>query len=262
MIYSTDPSVGNSPYIAWDNLIATGTLAATSSASGAPVTGLLNGYTTDPWQPSAMPATVTLTLAAPAPVSCVAFAGHNMHTQGVTVTVERLIGETWTTVRAVTPDSDAPFIVSFSLADSAGWRVVFSGASTFRLAVMHVSRGLVFPSQTRIVPPHVPLNRVSEVELVGGAEGSTGEFLQADTMRTGGRASLAFSVQSQGFIKGEDFEAFRQYFNQGRPFFVACFPRFDPADMGYVWRNSGNIVTPYQDAVFMALDMEVGVYVG
>jgi hypothetical protein len=261
MIYSTDPNVLNSPYIAWDNLIATGTLTATSSAAGFPVTGLLNGYTTDPWRPSAMPATVTLTLPVPVPVSCVAFAGHDMHSRGVQVQVQQFRGGDWAQVALVTPESDAPFIVSFNAGDGSV-RVIFSGANTFRLAVMHVSAGLVFPSQSRIVPPHAPLNRVSEVELIGGAEGSTGEFLQADTMRTGGKASIAFSVQSQGFIKSAEFERFRQHFNSGRPFFLACFPRFDPADMAYVWNNGKSIITPYQDAVFMALDMEVGVYVG
>ena len=262
MIYTIDSEISNSPVIAWDNLVATGTLTATSSAAGFPVEGLLNGYTTDPWKPAAMPATVTLTLGAPAPVSCVAFAAHDMHTQGVTVEVQRWTGAAWATAHTVTPDSDAPFIVSFPVSDANQWRVNFTGASTFRLGVLHISRALVFPSICRIVPPHVPLNRVSEVELIGGAEGSTGEFLQADTMRTGGRADVSFSVQSQDFIKGEAFEGFRQHFNSGRPFFMASLPRYDAADMGYLWRSGGSILTPYQDAVFMSLDMEVGVYVG
>lgn len=262
MIYSTDSAVSDSPFIAWDNLIATGTLTATSSASGFPVSGLLNGYTTDPWKPDAMPATVTLSLAASAPVSCVAFAGHDMFTQGVSVEVQRLSGGSWVKVRGITPESDDPFIVSFPVADSDGWRVVFTGG-VFRLSVMHVSRALVFPSLCRIVPPHVPLNRCDTIELVGGPDSSTGEFLQADTMRTGGEASINFSVQSQAFIKSADFEGFRQHFNAGRPFFIACLPRFDPSDMGYVWRNGRNsIVTPYRDAVFMSLGMSVGVYVG
>lgn len=262
MIYSTDSEVGNSPFIAWNNLIGTGTLTATSSAAGFPVAGLLNGYTTDPWRPNAMPATVTLNLSSAAPVSCVAFAAHDMHTQGVTVEVQRFTGGSWVSVRTVTPESDAPFIVSFQVQDAAQWRVRFTGSNTFRLGVLQISRALVFPSMCRIAPPHVPLNRVSEVELIGGSESSTGQFLQSDTMRTGGQASVNFSVQSQDFIKSAAFEGFRNHFNHGRPFFLASLPRFDPSDMGYVWRSGRNIVTPYQDAVFMSLDMEVGVYVG
>lgn len=261
MIYSTDPDVTDSPLIAWDNLIGQGTLSATSSAAGAPVSGLLNGYTTDPWRPATMPATVTLAMSAPAPVSVVAFAAHDMATQGVTVAIERLVGADWVAVRTVEPETDDPFIVSFPVTDAAEWRVVFTGASTFRLAVLHLSRSLVFPSMTRIQPPHVPLHRVSEVELIGGSESGTGEFLQSDTMRTGGRANIGFSVQLPELMLSDDFEGFRQHFNKGRPFFIACFPRYEPKDMAYVWRSGDSILTPYQDAVFMALDMQVGVYV-
>ena len=259
MIYSTDPNVTDSPVIAWNAL--TGTLSASSSAPNAPVSGLLNGFTTDPWRPAAMPATVTLSLPAPAPVSVVAFAGHDMATQGVTVIVERLVAGDWVTVRTVTPASDDPFMVSFPLVDAQGWRVRFTGDNTFRLAVLHFSRALVFPSITRIQPPHVPLHRVSQVELIGGSESSTGEFLQADTMRTGGQASISFSVQLPELMLSDNFEGFRRHFNSGRPFFIACFPRHEPKDMGYVWRNGRGIETPYQDAVYMALEMEVSVYV-
>jgi hypothetical protein len=222
---------------------------------------LQNGVTTDPWRPAAMPCTVTLTLAAPAPASVLAFASHDMGTRGVTVTLQRLVGGDWVTVHVVTPESDDPFIMSFGLADAPQWRVVFSGDNTFRLAVMHLSRGLIVPG--RIVPPHVPLHRASEVELVGDSESGTGEFLQADFERTGGRANVQFSVQLPDFAAGDDFEGFRQHFNRGRPFFMACFPRYEPRDMGYLWRGqrAPNILAPYRDAVFMEIGMECSLYV-
>ncbi|MGL5734088.1 MAG: hypothetical protein ACRCYS_04400 [Beijerinckiaceae bacterium] len=124
---------------------------------------------------------------------------------------------------------------------------------------MVLAPGLTIPGL--IVPPHTPLHRVSEYELIGGAESGTGEFLQADTMRTGGKANLTMSVQSPGFATGAVFEQFRQHFNQGKPFFIACFPTYEPNDMGYCWRNGGNIIASYSDPVFMALSMGVGVYV-
>lgn len=264
MIYTNDPDVTNSPLIAWDNLVTKGTLEAQTggSAAGFPLSGLQNGYTTDPWRPNTMPSNLVLTLPAPAPASVLAFAAHDMHTQGVTVRLDRWVTDAWQEVREVTPESDAPFMVSFPVADASQWRAVFTGDNTFRLGVMHLSRGLVFPSGTRIQPPHVPLHRVSEIELIGGSESGTGEFLQADTMRTGGRANIDFSVQLPDLMLSDSFEGFRQHFNKGRPFFIACFPRYEAKDMGYVWRGGPSILTPYQDAVFMALDMEVAVYVG
>lgn len=260
-IINTNPAVTDSPLIAWDNLVQQGTLVATSSAAGFPVTGLQNGVTSDPWRPNAMPATVTLTLSGARSASVLCFAAHDMATQGVTVILERNVASVWTAVVTYAPTSDNPFMLSFPAVSATEWRVRFTGSNTFRLAVMTLALGLTIPG--RIIPPHTPLHRVSEVELVGDSESGTGNFLQADFERVGGKASLAFSVQMNAFATGADFEAFRQHFNRGRPFFIACFPTTYPLDIGYVWRGNGaqSIVPAWQDAVFMSIGMEVSVHV-
>ena len=261
MIHNTNFDVMDSPLIAWDNLVAQGTLAASTSAAGFPVTGLQNGVTTDPWSPTAMPATVTLTLSVARFVSVLSFAAHNMGTQGVTVILERFVGSSWVAVFTYAPADDLPFMLSFPAVDAAQWRVRITGANLFWVAVMSLALGLTIPG--RVVPPHTPLHRVSEVELVGDSESGTGSFLQADFERMGGRAQINFSVQLNDFATGEEFEAFRQHFNRGRPFFIACFPTTFPQDMGYVWRGqrADSIVPAWQDAVFMSIGMGLSVYV-
>jgi hypothetical protein len=260
MILSIDTNVTNSPVVWWENLFQSGEVAATSSAAGYPVTGLQNGYTTDPWQPSAMPATVTLTLASATYATGLCLAGHDMHTKGVTVILERLVGGSWVLVLSGAPQSNDPFILSFPPLEAAEWRVRFAGANTFRLAVMMLGRGLMFRGV--IQPPHTPLHQASEVELIGGSESATGEFLQADFKRSGARASIDFGVQYPALVGGDRFQSFRNHFNRGKPFFIACFPRFNPRDVGYCWRNSGNLIPSYSDAVFMPVSLEVGVHVG
>lgn len=261
MIQNRNPAVSDSPLIAWDNLVSQGTLSASSSASGFPVTGLQNGVTSDPWRPNAMSATVTLTLSSAQFASVLAFASHDMGTQAVTAILERFTGGSWVEVMRHSPANDLPFMLSFPAVSASQWRVRFTGSSTFRLAVMYLALGLTIPG--RIIPPHTPLHRVSEVHLVGDSESGTGNFLQADFERMGGRASLSFSVQMADFATGADFEAFRQHFNRGRPFFIACFPTSYPEDMGYVWRGEGaeSIVPAWRDAVYMTIGMEVSVYV-
>lgn len=262
MIHNLNPYVANSPLIGWDNLVPTATVTATSSAAGFPVSGLLNGVTTDPWRPSAMPATVNVVLPSSAPASMLCLAAHDLGTQGVTVILERLVGAVWTSVMSVSPADDAPLILSFDAVSATSWRVRFTGSSTFRLSVLSLCLGLTIPG--RIIPPHTPLHRVSQVDLVGDSESGTGEFLQADFNRMGGSANLNFSVQLSEFATGDEFEAFRQHFNRARPFFIACFPTYEPHDVGYVWRGDGasNIVPAYRDAVFMSISAEVGCYVG
>jgi len=258
MIYVSDYEIQNSPLVAWNNLVTNAALTASTEASGFPVSGLLNGVTTDPWKPTAMPATVTINLDASVPASVLAFAAHDMHTNGVTVLLQRWDGAAWVDVMERTPESDDPFMMAFPVADSDQWRVTFTGG-VFSLSVLHLSKGMTIPG--RVVPPHTPLHIASEVELLGKSESATGEFLQADFMRTGANANLAFSVQEPAFIKGDEFEAFRQHFNRARPFFFATSPRHERKDMGYCWRMGGNMIGAYQDARFMAVSAEVGLYV-
>lgn len=262
MIYNSNASVTNSPLAIWDNLIPKGTLTASGSAAGFPVSGLLNGVTTDPWKPDAMPASLTLTLSATATAGAVCFAAHDMGTQGVAVAVDRWDGAAWVQIISHSPTDDAPLILSFAPVSSIQWRIRFTGSNTFRLAVVSIGPVLEFPG--RVVPPHVPLHRASEITLVGDSESGTGEFLQADFERTGGRANIQFSVQLPDFAAGDAFEGFRDHFNRGRPFFFASFPTYDTKDVGYLWRGEGaqSIVAPYQDAVYMTIGMECLLYVG
>lgn len=262
MIYNTNAGVTDRPLAAWRNLVLEGTLTASGSAAGAPVSGLLNGFTTDPWRPDAMPATVTLELPASATAGAVCFAAHDMGSQGVTVAVDRWDGAAWIEVIEHEPSDNAPLILSFAPADADEWRVRFTGDNTFRLSVLSIGPLLEFPGV--VIPPHVPLHRASEVDLVGDSESGTGEFLQADFQRTGGRANIAFSVQLPEFASGDVFELFRQHFNKGRPFFFASFPTYDPRDVGYLWRGQGapSILVPFENAVFMNIGMECGLHHG
>jgi len=261
MIQNTNFDVMDSPLIAWDNLIGRATVTASSSAAGFPVTALQNGVTSDPWVSGGSGGTVFITLPAPEFASVLSFAAHNLFTRGVTVFIARRVGSNWVNVTSYTPTSDGPFMVSFPPVSASEWRVVMTATGAVSVAVMSLSLGLTIPG--RIVPPHTPLHRVSEVELVGDSESGTGSFLQADFERMGGRAQINFSVQLNDFATGDEFEAFRQNFNRGRPFFMACFPRSYPQDMGYVWRGqrADSIVPAWQDAVFMSIGMVVSVYV-
>lgn len=258
MIYSTDSKISNSPVIAWDDLTIYATLTASSSDVDFPVTGLQNGVTTDPWKPTAMPANIEIDCGASVTASALCFASHNMHTNGVTATLEYHDGADWVELREVTPESDAPFMIAFPRHDAQEWRVSFSG-SVFQVAVMSLANVLHIPNQ--IGAGHTPLYAASEIEILGGSVGSTGEFLQADFYRKGARASFEFLAQRPDFVLSDEFQNFRDHYNRGKPFFIALTPSHDPKDVGYVWRNGGNLIPAYQDAAFMDVELEVGAYV-
>lgn len=260
MIISTDTNVQNDPVIFFENLIQSGLVDASTSADGYPVTGLQNGHTTDPWMPTAMPSTVTLTLAGSATATALCLAGHDLHAKGVTVILERLVSGSWAHVISGNPEDAGPFILSFPARDATQWRIRFTGSNTFRLAVATLGSGLIFPGL--IQPPHTPLHQASEAELIGAGEGSTGEFLQADYKKSGGRANINFGMLRPDFVSGSKFQSFRDHYNRGRPFFIACFPRFSPRDIGYCWKNGRSLTPAYADAVFMPVAIEVNIHVG
>lgn len=261
-VFSRDPTIRNDAVIAWNNLVPDASLAASTSATGFPVSGLLNGVTTDPWKPTAMPATVTVTLAAVSAVSCLSIAAHDLGSKAATVKLEYHNGTAWVEVATVEPENDRPLMVLFPAIDADEWRVTFSGASIPSVAVLHLSNAMTVPG--RVQPPHVPLHQTSTIELVGDTESGTGEFLQADWERFGGREGINFSVQRQDFAKGAEMQGFREYYNAGKPFFVACFPEYDPDDMGYCWRAPGadSLLVAHSDPVFMGVGIVVSVYNG
>jgi hypothetical protein len=96
---------------------------------------------------------------------------------------------------------------------------------------------------------------------MGGVESRSGQYLGQDVSIFGGNASVKFEVQLPAFVLA-DFEAFRQHFNRGGAFFIACAGVRWPDDMGYCWRDGDVIVPPFRDAVFMDLQMDVKVYRG
>lgn len=258
MIYSNDFRVNNSPVIAWDTIMERATLSASSTATDYGIDDLQNSMTTAFWKPSTMPANITIETHETEVASVLAFAAHDMYTNGVSVTLEYHNGTSWAAVRTVTPQSDAPFMVSFPPVDADQWRVSFSGG-VFKVAVMFLGDAMHVPNQ--IGAGHTPLYAASEIETLGGSEGSTGEFLQSDFYRTGGSTSIDFLGQRPEFALSEEFELFRQHYNRKRPFFIACTPRFDPRDVGFVWNSGQSLVTSYQDAVFMDISIKVSVYV-
>lgn len=258
MIHSTDYNVSNSPLIAWDDVTNAATMTPSSSADDFPVTGLQNGITTDPWKPGVMPADIEIDCGSTVTASVLSFAAHNMYTNSVSVSLEYHNGSGWVLVREVTPESNDPFMIAFPRVDSQLWRVSFTG-SAFQVSVMSLCNALHIPNE--IGPGHTPFYAASEIEMLGGSLGSTGEFLQADFYRKGSKVNFEFLAQRTEFILGDEFQSFRDHYNRGKPFFIAPTPLHDRKDVGYVWRNGNNLIPAYQNAAFMDVSIEVGAYV-
>jgi hypothetical protein len=246
----------NSPNILWQNILPEGTVTATSENAGLAVSALSQS-TNDAWG-----ATAGATLTSAGSNRAANMAGFAAHTlTGRTVFVEYLVGASWVTAASLAVTSNAPFMLSFGHSDgitAASWRVRVTGGA-FAIGVAYLGVALRIPGVIQI--PHTPLHLCETVELMGGNQSRSGQFLLTEYELFAGQASLSFQVQMPEFVLGE-FEAFRQWFNRGNAFFIACAAKRWPLDMGYCRRNGAEIVPPWRDAVHMGLDMQVEVYRG
>ena len=87
----------------------TGTAAASTTATGYSADNPMDAQTWTYWQPTAVPATWTLTFSA-ADLSYVGIASHNCGTVGATVQAQRWTGAAWSTVATATPTDDSPIL--------------------------------------------------------------------------------------------------------------------------------------------------------
>lgn len=245
-----------SPNILWDNVLAKGTLVASSATASGPGVNAIDQATNTAWIVSGTSATLTVTLAAETECNALGIAAHAL--AGRTVSAEYWNGTAWISVASLlVPDANS-FMLVWTGVSSTQWRISVSGGE-FYIGVAYLGNMLTVPGA--IQPPHTPLHFCERVELLGGEQSRTGQFLKQDIKVYAGDAALQFEVQYPQFVLSE-FEAFRQWFNRGNAFFIACQPNTLPDDMGYCWRTGAEIVPPYRDAVFMDLAMGVGVYRG
>jgi len=258
ILNATSGPIGNSPAILWDNVFTKGAIATVGTvASDGPSINALSQSTNDAWKCTAVGGgSIAVTLGASTVCNAVGIAAHNL--SGKVVTVAKWTGAAYATVATFTPADNSPIMVRFDGDTATQWRLsVASGP--FNIGVAFIGQALDVPGV--IQPPHTPLNLCEEVELLGGSQSRSGQFLGQDVSIFAGRANLQFEVQQPSFAM-DGFNAFRRHFNRGGAFFIACAPTAWPNDMGYCWRNGAEIVPPWKDAVFMDLAMEVGVYNG
>lgn len=121
------------PKLLFDSRLDDGTPAASSTATGYDVLNLRNWRPYDAWQPTALPATVTVDCGSPKASDYWAIYGHDLFTAGCTI---QLRGSTDNfsasdvLVDTVTPASNAAFVRHFVSVSYRYWRLRVTGAAT------------------------------------------------------------------------------------------------------------------------------------
>ncbi len=222
------------PTVLTGNLFADGTLSPSSAEPGAEAGNVTSGGTHDFWTASTMPATLTVTLAAPAEADCCAIAAHNLGTIGARIDVQRWDGAAWITEATANPTDDSTIMVLFGALTSDQWRIRLSNTPSMpTIGVAMLGKRLIFPIS--IVGDYVPTNWGERIEVLGGKTIS-GQFLPqrikgygAETTVNIGRVDYTWH-ESIGLV-------FARHYNEGRPFFFAGWPEQLVNDVAFCRRS-------------------------
>lgn len=258
----TEVSTDKSPLVLWDNLFEDGTLAASTEATDGDKENAIDGNTYDFWTPTALPATISVTLGSSTPASYVGIAAHDLFTNGCTVSVEYDSGGgTWVELASVTPTDDKTLMIAFDETSATDFRLYISGSTIPSIGVIFLGTALRFDSG--ILPQYTPITYAENIELLN-SQTITGQFITNRVNRRGASTSLSLNILERSFVEATPFQNFRTHYNDGKPFFFASNPSELDFDVAYCWRQGGGEIQPtFQDnGIFYRTGLSLEAYIG
>ena len=259
VITNTPTSQDSPPTILWNNIFASGTLSASSEATGYPKENAVSEATYNSWKPNSLPATFTINYGSSVAVDCASLVAHNCGTSGNTVLVQSSPdGVTWTTQATIVPTDDTTILALFTSVSAQYWRFNISGGTAPYIGVAMAGARFNFPAG--VMPPYKPVWLSQTYELLTSTS-IGGQFLGNRVLRQGGQTAINLVAVDRTF--GEStILAFREHYNSGKAFVWAAGPSIFSKDVGYVWRTEGSVLAPTFDntGIWMAVSMEVYAY--
>lgn len=258
-IENTPTANDSLPTILFNNLFLSGTLSASSEASGFPKENAVSENTNKSWKPSSLPATLSVDLGTARSVDSFALVAHECGSKGNTVTLESSPdNSTWTVRCTVTPTDDTTILGLFTAVSARYWRIQISGGTAPAIGVAMIGARFNFPAGVR--PPYTPVWLSQTYELLT-ANTMGGQFLGNKVNRKGAMTAISLVSLERGFAES-NLLPFREHYNLGKAFVWAAGPSIFPKDVGYVWRTEGSIMAPTFDETgsWMGVNMEVMAY--
>ena len=239
MIYMTpEYEVESLPYyplnnarILWDNVLASATFTATSEIEGFEAANAQATDTASWWWPS-VAGTLTMTLSGAASISSVGIAAHSLGGEGVGVTVQGLVGATWTTLHPeIVPDDNSAMMIMFASVTVTAVRLILDGSA--RIGVVYAGSEMIMPQRVYTAAP--PLSMVISTEYQTN-KSQTGQFMGRSIMANARPFDVSWTHLHETWVRS-DFYPFILAARRD-PFFVALRPAGYPDDVGYVWTSS------------------------
>lgn len=258
-IENTPTDTDSLPTILFNNLFLSGTLAASSEATGYPKENAVSENTNKSWKPSSLPATLSVDLGSSRAVDSFALVAHNCGTNANTVELQSSPdNSTWTTRCTVTPTDDTTILGLFNSVSARYWRIRISNGTAPNIGVAMIGVRFTFPAGVRA--PYTPIWLSQTYELLVG-ETLGGQFLGNRIIRKGAGTAINLVAVERTFAEN-NLLPFREHYNLGKAFVWAAGPSIFTKDVGYVWRTSNSVMAPTFDenGSWMSVSMEVSAY--
>ena len=261
IIDRTEVATDKAPLVLWDNVFAQGTLTASTEATNGEKENAISETTYDFWTPTALPATIGVTLGVSTAVSYVGIAAHNLFTNGCTVAVEYDNGGVWTELASVTPTDNKTLMIAFTETSDTDFRLSITGTTAPSIGVIFMGTALQF--ETGILPSYTPIAYAENIELLM-SQTMNGQFITNRVNRRGASTEVNLNILDRTFVEATPFQSFRDHYNSGKSFFFASNPSELDFDVGYCWRNSGGEMRPSftDDGIFYRTSMSLEAYIG
>ena len=223
----------NAPVIGWHNIATS--VAASTAAANHPVINLTNPATHLRWQGTNTGGSETLTITVPGSpglLDYIAFAGHNLGSRAVPVTITGQLGGTQTLFTGVLlPGDDRPVIFRFTPGAYTSFSITLGAAAgNMRIAALYCGKLLVMPR--KIYVGHTPINFGRMTNVVTGMS-NNGNFLGRVVLQEKRTSQIAFQNIPPAFYRAS-VEPFVVH-SLTKPFFFAWRPLTYPQEVGYCW---------------------------
>lgn len=244
--------------VLYRNVLAEGTLTASTQAADGFAANALGPQTNDFWIPTALPAWLQVTLGAAVSCDCASIVAHNLWSKGCTVYVEYFSGGSWQVAASCTPTDNSTILLIFPSRSSNQWRIRTTGSSVPSIGIAMIGPRFLIPEGIQM--DYVPIHLALDIELMPSIT-IAGQYQGTMINRKGASTSISFALQDKTWIETTA-KPFIKHFNSGSPFMWASCPGVLEFDTAYCWR-SGNVLSASYGAgaQFGSMKMEISAYV-
>lgn len=258
MIYTYKTTPTETPFVLWDNILLDN--SSFGAYSGTFGENVLTDTTNDYWTLSSVPSYVTATLNSERWANTLGISSHNLGSNNCTIQVR--CDDTYRLIAEFSPKDDSTIILQFLRTKSKYWRVrVSSGDAPPSIGNITLGERLYFESG--ITLGYTPMWMSEQIELLSNTS-RNGHFLGNRVIKKTGSTSFDLNILDRDFVEGDDFQTFRNHYNNGNSFYFSSNAYELPKDAGYCRRSDSSVLSPTfgSSGIFYEMGLDLEVFLG